>query len=38
MIANLMLLTLIIGVLLIAVTLVMRSTGSYRDEDEDDWF
>jgi hypothetical protein len=38
MIANLMLLTLIIGVLLIAVMLVMRSTGSYRDEDEDDWF
>ena len=34
MIANLMLITLIFGVLLIAVMLIMGNTGSYRDDDD----
>jgi hypothetical protein len=38
MIANLMLLTLVVGILVITVTLIMRGSGSYRDDDEDDWF
>jgi hypothetical protein len=37
MIADLILFTLIIGVLVIAVMLVMGNISSYRD-DEDDWF